>query len=391
MEQHVRTNKLRLGLFIPPYHALNDSVTLAYERDLQFTQFAEEVGVSEVWFGEHHSGGYETISSPELMIAAAAQRTSRIRLGTGVVSLPYHNPLMTANRLAQLDHLTRGRLMFGAGPGLLSSDAHMLAIDARESREKLDQALTLIGRLFKGEWVTEETSWYKLQNAHCHVLPFGNGIETCVASAFSPSGGALAAKHGAGMLCLASTLFGGFGTLSANWQIAQHKARALGRTMNPAVLRCATDIHIADTRDAAWDAARKGYEIYREYLLQQSSHLPDSPAHLSLEDLVERQEAVIGTPEDAIAQIRRLEGEVPDFGTLLLFDRNWAGTEDKKRSLEMMMRYVLPEINRENENRVKSLDWLNRDREEFLNIMAAGTQRAFNKHEAEQQVAEGRK
>jgi limonene 1,2-monooxygenase len=379
----MRSTKLQLGLFIPPYHAVNDSTTLAYERDLQFTQYAEELGVSEVWFGEHHSGGFENSPSPELMIAAASQRTSRIRLGTGVVSLPYHNPLMTANRLAQLDHLTRGRLMFGAGPGLLSSDAHMLGQDARESRDKLDQGLAVIRRLLKGEWVTEETSWYKLQNAHCQILPFGNSIETCVASAISPSGGTLAAKHEAGMLCLAASLFAGYNALSANWRIAQDAAISLGRTMSPAVLRCATDMHIAETRGEAWDAARKGYEVYREYVLNQSGHIPDSPGHLSLEQLVERQEAVIGTPDDAIAQIRRLESQIPDFGVLLLFDRNWANVENKKRSLEMIMRYVLPAINGDNVNRAKSYEWLYRDREQFMDVMMAGTKRAFDKHESE--------
>jgi limonene 1,2-monooxygenase len=171
--------------------------------------------------------------------------------------------------------------------------------------------------------------------------------------------------------------------LSANWQIAQDAARALGKTMSPAVLRCATDIHIAETRDEAWDATRKGYEVYREYLMKQSGHLPQSPAHLSLEQLVERQEAVIGTPDDAIAQIRRLESQVPDFGVVLVFDRNWANMEHKKRSLEMIMRYVLPAINGENVNRVKSLDWLQRDREQFMDVMMAGTKRAFDKHESE--------
>jgi limonene 1,2-monooxygenase len=130
----VRQTKLRLGLFVAPFHPLNDSPTLCFERDLQLAEYADEIGVAEVWYGEHHSGGYETIGSPELMIAAAAQRTKRVKLGTGVVSLPYHNPLNVANRIAMLDHLTRGRMMFGAGPGLLSADAYMSGIDPRDSR-----------------------------------------------------------------------------------------------------------------------------------------------------------------------------------------------------------------------------------------------------------------
>ncbi len=375
-----RKNKLRLGLFIAPFHALNEDPTLAFERDLQLTQFADDLGLGEVWFGEHHSGGYEIIMSPELMIAAAAQRTKRIRLGTGVITLPYHNPLMVANRLAQLDHLTHGRLIFGAGPGLLSADAHMLGIDPRESRDKLDQGLGVVKRLLAGEMVTETSSWYDLHDAHCHLLPLQDPLPIAIASAFSPSGGTLAAKHDTAMLCLASTSPDGFDALASNWQIAQETSQKLGRAMDPARIRCATDMHIAETRDAAMDQARKGFAITQRYFLNQTAHLSASPMDVTLEQLIESGEAVIGTPDDAVAQIRRLEAKIPDFGTLLLFDKNWTSTADKKRSLELLMRYVLPEINGTNASRQRSFDWQSEHEQEYFDTMQAATQRAFEKH-----------
>lgn len=379
----LRKTKLRLGLFVAPFHALNENPTLTFERDLELARFADELGLSEFWYGEHHTGGYENSASPELMIAAAAQRTRRIKLGTGVVSLPYHNPLMTANRIAQLDHLTRGRLIFGAGPGLLVSDAYMLGIDARDSREKLDEGLSVITRLLRGEWITEKTSWYTLRDAHCQVLPSSDPLEICVASTFSPNGGKLAAKYEAGMLCLASTLYGGFDSLPVNWKIAQDTAAKYGRVMNPASIRCATDMHIAETRDQAMDQAREGYEIFLRYIKNQSEQIKDSPAHLSLEDLIERGEAVVGTPDDAIAQIRRLETKVPDFGTLLLLERNWARPEHQRRSLEMLMRYVLPAINGDNINRQKSFDWAREKRDHFIEVFSEASMRAFEKHTKE--------
>ena len=385
----MRQTKLRLGLFVAPFHGLNENPTLCYERDLELAQYADELGVAELWYGEHHSGGYEIICSPELMVAAAAQRTKRIKLGTGVVSLPYHNPLNTANRIAQLDHLTHGRLMFGAGPGLLSADAHMLGLEARESREKLDQGLSVITRLLKGEWITEETSWYKLQDAHCQVLPRSDPLEVAVASAMSPNGGVIAAKYGAGMLCLAATLFGGFNALTTNWRIAQEAAAKHGRTMNIASLRCATDMHIAETREQAFAQVREGYECVQRYFRNQSGHLADSPANASIEELVERGEATVGTPDDAIATIRRLESQVPDFGCLLLFDKNWTRTEHKKRSLELIMRYVLPVFNGDNVNRVRSFDWQSRKREQFFDTMMDATKRAFAKHESDQAKERG--
>lgn len=379
----MRKNRLRLGLFVPPFHPLNENPTLCFERDLQLAQVADELGLAEVWYGEHHSGGYETIGSPELMIAAAAQRTKRIKLGTGVVSVPYHNPLNVANRIAQLDHLTRGRLMFGAGPGLLSADAYMRGIDARDSRDKLAQALDVITRLLRGEWVTEETSWYRLRDAHCQILPCSDPLELAVASAMSPNGGVLAAKYGGGMLCLAATLYGGFNALTANWKIAQEAAAKEGRTMSIAALRCATDMHIAETREEAFAQVREGYAAFQAYMKNQSGHVKDSPANLSIDELVERGEATVGTPDDAIATIRRLETQVPDFGCLLLFDKNWASMQHKQRSLELIMRYVLPEINGDNINRAKSFEWQTTKRAEFFDTMMDATKRAFDKHEAE--------
>lgn len=378
-----RKNKLRLGLFIAPFHAPNEDPTLALERDLEITRYADEIGMAEVWFGEHHSGGYEIIMSPELMIAAAAQRTSRIGLGTGVVTVPYHNPLMTANRIAQLDHLTRGRVIFGAGPGLLSADAHMLGLDPRESRDRLDQGIGVIKRLLAGEYVTEKSDWYNLRDAHCHLLPFQDELPIAVASAFSPSGGTLAAKHDTAMLCLAATSPDGYDALSSNWRIAQDVAAKFGRTMDPSRIRCATDMHIAETREEAMAQARHGFAITQRYFLNQTAHLAASPMDTTLEQLIESGEAVIGTPDDAVAQIRRLEEKIPNFGTLLLFDKNWAATPHKQRSLELLMRYVLPEINGTNDSRQRSFDWQGAHAQEYFDAMQQATQRAFEKHARE--------
>ncbi len=259
----------------------------------------------------------------------------------------------------------------------------MLGIDPRQSRDKMNEGLNVILRLLRGEWVTEKSSWYDLNDAHCHLLPYNDQMEVAVASTFSPNGGKLAAKYQAGMLCLAATTPDGFDTLSANWQVASEAAQERGRTMNPAAVRCATDMHIAETRDQAMDQVRKGYEITRRYFLNQTGHVASTGMEVSLEELIDRGEVVVGTPDDAVAQIRRLEQKVPDFGTLLLFDKNWADTEHKQRSLEMMMRYVVPEINGDNASRQKSFDWQGAHAEEYFRTMQEATQMAFDKHEAE--------
>ena len=113
---------MRFGYWLMPCHGPRTNLTLAYEDDLRLAERAEDLGFEEFWIGEHHSGGWELIPSPELFIAAAAQRTRRLRFGTGVISLPYHHPFLVAERMAFLDHLTRGRLVMGVGPGGLPSD-----------------------------------------------------------------------------------------------------------------------------------------------------------------------------------------------------------------------------------------------------------------------------
>jgi limonene 1,2-monooxygenase len=164
---------LTFGIFLAPFHPVGQNPTLALERDLQLIEHLDELGFNEAWFGEHHSAGYEIIASPEVFIAAAAQRTRHIRLGTGVSSLPYHHPFMLADRLVLLDHLTRGRLMIGVGPGALPSDAFMMGIDPAKQRDMMEEGLEAILLLLEGKApVTMETEWFKLVQARLQMRPF---------------------------------------------------------------------------------------------------------------------------------------------------------------------------------------------------------------------------
>src|SRR5881394_3313784 len=156
---------LRFGIFLAPFHRPGQNPTLALERDLQLIEHLDRLGYEEAWIGEHHSGGWELIASPEVFIAAAAERTKHIRLGTGVSSLPYHHPLLLTDRMVLLDHLTRGRIMMGAGPGALPSDAFMMGIPVAEQRDRMEEALEAILLLLQGdEPVTYKTEWFTLDD-----------------------------------------------------------------------------------------------------------------------------------------------------------------------------------------------------------------------------------
>ena len=195
---------LKFGVFIPPQNVVGLNPTLAIRRVLELAEHLDRLGFDEVWFGEHHSGGSELVASPELLIAAAAERTTHIRLGTGVISLPYHHPFQVAERMVQLTHQTRGRVMLGAGPGQLPTDAKMFGMEATALRPRMEESLEVILRLLAGETVTAKSDWFSLQDAVLQLSPFG-GLEVSVVGTVSPSGPKLAGRYGLGLLSLAAT------------------------------------------------------------------------------------------------------------------------------------------------------------------------------------------
>ena len=166
----------------------------------------DRLGYDEAWIGEHHSGGFETIAAPEVFIAAAARETRRIRLGTGVKSLPYVHPFMVADAMVQLDHMTRGRAMFGVGPGALPSDAAQMGIDARRTRRMMNESLDVIIPLLEGERVSARTDWFTLDRAKLQHASFTRPrMEMAVTTIRSPAGASLAGRHGLGLLSSAGT------------------------------------------------------------------------------------------------------------------------------------------------------------------------------------------
>src|SRR5215472_3801433 len=381
---------LRSGIFLAPFHPIDEDPTLCLRRDIELVEWLDKLGYEEAWIGEHHSAGFEIISSPELFIAAAAERTKRIRLGTGVVSLPYHNPLMVANRIIQLDHMTMGRAMFGVGPGLLSSDALMLGIDPMKQRDRMAESLDVILRLFRGETVTETTEWYTLTDAKLHLLPYTKPYpEVAVASTVTPSGGRAAGKYDLGMLCVAATQPDGFDALDVNWQAAKEIAAEHGRTMDPARLRLVGAMHIAPSREEARKNAAFGFYKWFDYFQRiNPARFASLPPGDPLDILVAAGAIVVGTPEDAIRQIERLKAKQGAFGCFLQLAHNWADWEATKKSYELYARYVVPHVRQANTHRVDSLAWVSEHNKELMAMSQAAAQAMFAKHKAERDAKE---
>ncbi|MFN3515055.1 MAG: LLM class flavin-dependent oxidoreductase [Phenylobacterium sp.] len=365
--------KLRFGAFIAPFHPIDENPTLAIHRDMELVEWLDRLGYEEAWIGEHHSAGYELIASPEVFIAAAAERTRHIRLGTGVSSLPYHHPLMLADRINQLDHMTRGRVMFGVGPGALVSDAAMMGIPAAKQRDRMDEALEVLVRLLRGETVSHVSDWFELHEARLQMTPYSRpSVEIAVASQVSPTGARAAGKHGLGLLSLGATSTAGFNALASNWAIAGEQAAEHGHAMDRSAWRLVGPMHIAETREQAMADIRFGLEKWI-YYFREIANLPVVPEGPGdpVEAMVSSGMAIIGTPDDAAARIQQLVDESGGFGAFLFMAHNWANWEATKRSYELVARYVAPRFQELNANREASMAWVGANKDNFTGQMRA--------------------
>ena len=381
------TGRLGFGIFLAPFHPVGQNPTLALERDLQLIEHLDDLGLDEAWFGEHHSAGYEIIASPEVFIAAVAQRTKHIRLGTGVSSLPYHHPFMLADRMVLLDHLTRGRVMLGVGPGALPSDAFMMGIDPAKQRDMMEQSLEAILQLFAGETVSMESEWFTLRNARLQLLPYQRPFpEVGVAAQVSPSGPRLAGRFGTSLLSLGATTEGGFDVLGSHWQVMEERAEEFSTIVDRNKWRLVGPMHIAESKEQAIADVAFGLEEWVDYF-QRVAALPIAPNTDNFASLVDALNAsgiaVIGTPDDAIAQIERLQEQSGGFGTYLCMGHEWADTAATRRSYELLARYVAPHFQDSARTLTSSRDWAAENRPEFIGAAGNAIMSAIQKHHDE--------
>jgi limonene 1,2-monooxygenase len=340
---------MRFGIFLAPFHATNGNPTVALERDLELIQRLDRLGFDEAWIGEHHSAGHEIIADPTIFCAVALERTRNIKLGTGVLSLPYHNPLWVADRAILLDHLSRGRFMLGLGPGALPTDADMIGMDPRDQRAYLEQGTDVLMHLLRSdEPISIETDRYTLRNAKTQLAPYSD-FDIAVAAIASPSGPRIAGKHGLGLLSVGATLVQDVDVLAMHWNVLEQRAGEFGQPADRQKWRLVGIMHIADTREQAMRDVEYGIEDWFDYL-QNTAAVPQfTPQGDTLQERIQWVHdsgvGAIGTVEDAIDQIDRLHKQSNGgFGAYLCMSHEWADPDATLHSYELLSRYVFPQF-----------------------------------------------
>jgi limonene 1,2-monooxygenase len=382
--------RLRFGIFLAPFHPPGQNPTTALERDLDLIQHLDKLGYDEAWIGEHHSAGSEIIASPEIFIAVAAERTRRIKLGTGVVSLSYHNPLWVAERIVLLDHLTRGRVMLGVGPGSLPTDAAMIGVSQAETRELLEQSLDVIMKLLRtDEPVTFKNHRWDLREARLQLRPYSNPLfDVAVAAVASPSGPRVAGKHGVGLLSIGATQAAGFDALALHWEVMEARARTFGTSVDRAKWRLVGLVHCAETEEQAHRDVEFGIEHWFKYFQTVAAFPQMSVSGNTRREMIDFINTsglgAIGTPDMCAAQVDRLlKQSNGGFGAYLLLAHEWANPEATRRSYELIARHVLPRFQGQAASTLAAKARAEAGRPELAAEQARAVQAMTEKHKAE--------
>jgi limonene 1,2-monooxygenase len=387
--------RMRFGIFLPPHHVpVGQNPTYSLQRDVELVQMLDRMGFDEAWFGEHHSCGVEPIGDPLMFIAHVAQVTRNIKLGAGVLSLPYHNPFLVADRLILLDHLTRGRAMMGVGPGALATDAQMLGLDPADARAALETDVDVLMHLLRSdEPISIDTGRYKLVEARLQMDAYSDPHpEIATAAIVSPSGPRLVGKHGLGMISIGATMSqAGFDALGMHWSVVEQRAKEFGQDVDRSSWRLVGPMHIADTKDQAIKDVAYGIDAWFDYL-QHTAAAPQlgvlgENTKERIDFVIESGMGIIGTAADAITQIERLEEQSQGgFGAYLMFAHNWAPWEETQHHYHLFANHVMPVFQKTTQRLLANEAWTRSVRDP----LAAKQWDAINaftaKHHAEQEA-----
>ena len=342
---------MKFAFFMMPLHTPNENPSLAFERDIDMINYAEKLGFDEYFIGEHHSAAWETMPMPEMVLAKASATATRITLGTGVVSLPFHHPFHVAERFAFLDHLTRGRTVLGVGPSGLPTDPQRFKIPPKDLNAMMRESTDIIVKLLESpDPISYEGKYWTIDEMALQLRSYQQPrLKLATPSAGSKRSIDFVAQYEMMMFSIAGSGPPDAVPLARQWDEVVDASAKYGTSPSKDDWRVVTYVHLADTREEAFEQARHGavrdvhnyfYTINtpRSWLV----HPDQNPADLTFEQIVEKRRWIIGTPDDAIEQIEEIVEETGGIGGLMLTTHEWMPMRHVMYSQELFARYVMP-------------------------------------------------
>jgi limonene 1,2-monooxygenase len=341
---------MKFSVFMMPLHHPTENPSLAFDRDIELIRYADDLGFDEFFIGEHHSGGWETMPAPEMALAKASAHAHRIRLGTSVISVPFHHPFHVAERMAFLDHLTRGRAILGVGPCALVTDKNLFGLATEKLYPMMAESVDIIVRLLESpEPIDYDGQYWKIRQMclqlRCYQQP---RMPLAIASSGNPVSLELAGKYGMLFLSPAGKNKRNNQSKAEQWKRVEAIAEKHGTVASRDNWRLATCVYLADSREEAWRDVEQHIGRDMEYffsigLKAPYEAYPGQPAEeITPRSGADRRDWIIGTPDDAIAEIERMQAETGGFGGLMLTTHEWTSTAKLRRSYELFARYVVP-------------------------------------------------
>ena len=344
---------MKFSFFMMPTHHPSENPTLAFHRDIDLIPYVESLGYDSFHIGEHHSGGWETMPSPEMALSMAAAKTSRIRLGTSVINLPFHHPYQVAERIAFLDHLSYGRAILGIGPSSLVTDKKLFNIDSDAARRMMGESADIIVRLLEADDpISHNGEFWQFNDLRLQLKSYQ---QPRLPLALPTTGGAesldMAARHDMELWTPCGLNRPGDGVFTEFWKNFEGACERHGRTADRDRWHLVSNFYLADTREEAWADVSEGIMRETGYFTSigftplYEAYKGQPISEFTPQSVVERRDWVVGTPEDAIAWIEKKIADNGMFGGVMLTTHEWAGSEKLKRSLELFARYVIPHFN----------------------------------------------
>ena len=355
---------MKLGLFMMPLHPPGRLHAETYDEDLETVVLADRLGYSEAWIGEHFLLPWENMPAPELFIARAIGETENIVLGTGVVLLALHNPVLEAHRLAMLDHLAKGRFYFGigAGGGPIDFETFVIDGDLGGPRERMTECVELIVRLWEEGPFEHQGRFYNVgipedrteMELGFHMKPYQKPHPPIAVAGASVRSETLELAGEKGWWPLSGGLVHA-SAIKNNWESVLTGAAKTGKEPSRRDWRIARDIFIADSSQEARDMALNGtlardfVEYWKRLIgngprgLDTFKYDPSIPDEALTPEYMLEHYWIVGDPEECTQKIRDLYRDSGGFGTLLIQTTDWGRDNDKwHRCLELLATEVLP-------------------------------------------------